>query len=50
MLCLVPSELVCWLSLFTAALTSTVFLLRSLAPIIVQQARKQTAAMLGAVG
>jgi hypothetical protein len=47
---LFPSELLCWLSLFAACLTSTVFLLRSLAPMVVEQAKKQAAVMLGAVG
>jgi hypothetical protein len=46
----VPSDLLCWLVLFLAAATSTVFLLRSLAPLIVEQAKKQAAMLLGAVG
>jgi hypothetical protein len=46
----VPSDLLCWLVLFLAALTSTIFLLRSLAPLIVEQAKKQAAMLLGAVG
>jgi Na+/pantothenate symporter len=51
LLCLFPSELVCWLSLFAACLTSTVFLLRSLAPLVMQEThKKQAAVLLGAIG
>jgi len=50
LLCLVPSELFCWVALFVAAVISTLFLLRSLGPILVTQNSKQTPLILGAVG
>jgi hypothetical protein len=42
--------LVVWLSLAVAAVSSSVFLLRSLGPLVVLQAKKQAAMLLGAVG
>jgi len=41
---------VCWLSLLTAAVVSSIFLVRSLGPIVVQQARQQAAMLLAAIG
>ena len=52
LLCLYPSEAVCWLSLLVAAAVSSVFLVRSLGPMVMQQqqARQQAAVLLAAVG
>lgn len=52
LLCLYPSEAVCWLSLLVAAVVSSVFLVRSLGPMVMQQqqARQQAAVLLAAVG
>jgi hypothetical protein len=49
LMCLYPSELVSWLALTGAAATSTVFLLRNLAPIIVTHAAQQSSFYLGAI-
>lgn len=50
LLCLVPSVLVTWLALLSAALTSALFLLRNLAPFVVSQAPRQATIVLGLVG
>jgi len=50
LLCMIPSELICWVSLLLASLSSSIFLLRSLGPLVITQARKQAAVLLGSVG
>ena len=49
-LCLYPSDLVCWVSLLVGAAVSSLFLVRSLGPIVVEQARQQAAVLLAAIG
>lgn len=50
LLCLVPSELASWLILTVAAVSSSIFLLRNLAPIFLAHARHQAQLFLAATG
>lgn len=50
LICLFPSSAASWISLFTAAVLSTVFLLRNLAPFVIVSAKKQAALLLGMIG
>ena len=49
-ICLYPSDILSWIILLTAAVASSIFLLRNLAPIIISQAGQQSALLLGAIG
>ena len=48
--CLYPSTLLSWLAMLAATGTSTLFLLRNLAPVVISQAKQQAMIILGAVG
>lgn len=50
MVCVAPSETVHWLALTAAAALSALFLIRNLAPIVVQHLRQHAALFLGGVG
>jgi hypothetical protein len=50
LLCMFPSWTICWLSLLTASGVSAMFLLRNLAPFIVQPSNKQVLVLLAIVG
>eukprot|EP01031_Cornospumella_fuschlensis_P036113 gene36113-43792_t len=50
LLCLIPSDLVCWLSLLVATVLSGLFLLRNLAPMVNPAVNRQAGVLLAFVG